>query len=474
MISDDSFLRDFDGLVYKKLCELGIDFSQECLTLCAGVSGGADSVCLLVCLSRLSEKYGFSLKVLSVNHKIRSDEETDSDVEFVEKLCGELKSAGTNVEFECAVLPRGLVSETERERNCGIEEAARHLRYKAFREFAFRHGSDYFCVAHNKNDQEETLLMRFLQGSRTALYGICEQRDIFYRPLIEFSRGEIERYLEIQGISWRTDRTNLETEYLRNKIRLKLIPLLDENFKGWEKAVVSRGKGFLSDEDFIQREAGKFNVSFLENDGDGAVLFDPFSFCDLHEAVQIRVVYRIFDMLKAGRRLSLNYAEEFAKTVGKCVCQAALQKLNIYNTRDYNFSFELKNGVLNVKKTRDVATENGFFAIIDETGVYDFPFGKLTATEENGQVNFCLTCGSVSFSAAGEKFPFCVRSVQPGDLVRMKDGNCKKVLDVFSDWHVPVSQKNLIPLVQELSFPSQEIKYMAGSLYGFPDWILRS
>ena len=118
-----------------------------------------------------------------------------------------------------------------KEKGLSSEEAGRELRYGFFRKIANDLGRGKIAVAHNKNDQAETLLMRLFRG--TGIDGLCGMdfvsQDII-RPILNIERIEIEKYLEDRNIETRLDKTNLETIYNRNKIRLELIPYIEENF----------------------------------------------------------------------------------------------------------------------------------------------------------------------------------------------------------------------------------------------------
>ena len=127
---------------------------------------------------------------------------------------------GYDVELTVHELQKGLVAALAEKKSIGIEAAARELRYEAFDKFIEQNKLKCLCLAHNKNDQIETVLMRFLQGSGTGgLKGILEKREIYVRPLLDIERFEIEEYLRLNNISFRTDSTNFNSVYLRNRIR---------------------------------------------------------------------------------------------------------------------------------------------------------------------------------------------------------------------------------------------------------------
>ncbi len=191
-------------------------------TILAAVSGGPDSMAMIHCLYRLRSYFGFRLLVAHVNHGVRG-EFAKRDQEFVEVVSKELGLQYYTTNVDMAAYGR--------EHKMTSEEAGRLLRYGFFRDILEQNGGGRIAVAHNKNDQAETVLHRIIRG--TGLDGIramsIKSGDII-RPLINITRGEIESFIEENSIDTVEDHTNLETVYTRNKIRLELLPYLRDNF----------------------------------------------------------------------------------------------------------------------------------------------------------------------------------------------------------------------------------------------------
>ena len=164
----------------------------------AGISGGADSVCLLLVLSELSAQYGFPLHAVHVNHGIRG-EEADGDETFVKELCKRLGAA-------CHIFHED-VPKAAKEMGTGLEEAGRLVRYRRLYETALETGACAVAVAHHRDDNAETVLFRLIRGSGIrGLAGIpavsCpfEQKDVkLIRPLLPFGREEIITELGVHG-----------------------------------------------------------------------------------------------------------------------------------------------------------------------------------------------------------------------------------------------------------------------------------
>lgn len=206
----------------------------------AGVSGGADSMCLLQLLCALRGEYGLRLAVVHVNHGIRG-EAADEDEAFVRREC---EKRGVLFRAVYADVP-ALAAEW----SCPEEAAGRRVRYAAFRTAAAEYGCGRIAVAHNKNDNAETFLFQALRGS--GLWGLsgiapCRTQEdggeyfgagedgggqppapVVIRPLLCAGRAQIEEYLAAEGVDFRTDSTNLTGDYARNRIRNELLPLAE-------------------------------------------------------------------------------------------------------------------------------------------------------------------------------------------------------------------------------------------------------
>ena len=187
----------------------------------AAVSGGADSVCLLLLLNGMAAELGIRVFAFHMNHGIRG-EEADRDEQFVGELCKQL-------EIPLTVAHEKVETYAE-EHGLSGEEAGRILRYRHLEETAERYQCAKIAVAHHEDDDAETVLLNLFRGSGLAgLSGIRPVRGKIIRPLLCVSRKEIEEYLKEQGFSWCEDSTNRENDYTRNKIRNELLPWVKEN-----------------------------------------------------------------------------------------------------------------------------------------------------------------------------------------------------------------------------------------------------
>ena len=187
------------------------------------VSGGADSVCLLDVLHALKEEFSLSLFAAHLNHMLRG-KEADRDEAFVRGLCAQY-----GIPFHSE---RVDVSHMAKTNKMTCEEAGRKARYDFFLRLKTKYKINKIATAHNKNDNVETVCMRFLRGTGIdGLAGIPIINDLnVIRPLLHASRQEIEAYLEERGISYITDSSNLSDDYMRNQIRHHLLPDILEHY----------------------------------------------------------------------------------------------------------------------------------------------------------------------------------------------------------------------------------------------------
>lgn len=184
-----------------------------------GVSGGADSICLLFMLLELKEEYQLQIFAVHVHHGIRG-ETADADAAYTEKICRE-----QGVEY---LLFRENVLEYAKKMHLTVEEAGRNIRRERFEQVCREKKADHVALAHHQNDNAETLLWNLCRGSGlNGLGGIAPVDGLYIRPLLCVQRKEIESYLKKREISYCIDETNEEDHYTRNKIRNHVLPYLE-------------------------------------------------------------------------------------------------------------------------------------------------------------------------------------------------------------------------------------------------------
>lgn len=190
------------------------------------VSGGADSVALLRGLRELAPAWNLQLSVAHLNHQLRA--QAIDDARWIEEMCRELEIP--------AIIGTRDVPAIARQNGAGIEETARKVRYTFLEETARKHTCTLVATAHSANDQTETILHHLIRGSGLrGLCGISRSRIlaeglVLVRPMLDANRGQVEGYLAQIGQSFRTDLSNFDETYTRNRIRHNLIPLLESQY----------------------------------------------------------------------------------------------------------------------------------------------------------------------------------------------------------------------------------------------------
>ncbi len=259
----------------------------------AGVSGGADSVCLIRILAALRKELGLTLTAVHVEHGIRG-EESLADMDFVRDLCKEL-----GVDCVCRQVDAAGAA---KERHLTLEEAARLLRYEAFDEAAAETGADRIALAHHLEDDAETILFHLARGSGLqGLTGIPAVRGRIIRPLLKTSREEIEAYLDAAGQSWRQDRTNEDLYYARNRIRARVLPELEEINAGAARHLTQTADRLRTVWSFLEEMTDEAAARIVTRTEEG-FLVDTEGFRGLHEAVRDRLVHRLLEEAAGSKK----------------------------------------------------------------------------------------------------------------------------------------------------------------------------
>jgi len=220
-----------------------------------GLSGGADSVALLLILRKL----GYQVEAAHCNFHLRGVE-SDRDENFVKELCATLNVPLHLIHFD--------TKSYAEQHQVSIEMAARDLRYGYFRELCKDVSAADVCIAHHRDDAVETLLMNLLRGAGIhGLTGIRPKNDFVRRPLLCINRQEIVDYLDSIGHTYVTDSTNLEADVLRNKVRLRVLPLLEEIAPGAAANIDKTANYLCEAEKVFQAEIYREQSTYINNDG---------------------------------------------------------------------------------------------------------------------------------------------------------------------------------------------------------------
>ncbi len=261
----------------------------------AGISGGADSICLLFVLLELKEEMGFEVAAVHVNHGLRG-KSAKRDEKYVREVC---EKAG--VRF---FLFREDVGEYARNRRLSVEEAGREVRRSCMEKARCQWDGTCIALAHQQNDNAETVIFNLCRGSGLrGMGGIPPKSGVWIHPLLCLSRQEIERYLKDREISYCTDETNLEECYTRNRIRKRVIPYLEKyvNERTVEHiaqcAETIRGAG-----EYVEEKTAEYVKSCIKTENAGEILLREDGFKRVPETLKKGVMREALCEAAGARR----------------------------------------------------------------------------------------------------------------------------------------------------------------------------
>jgi tRNA(Ile)-lysidine synthase len=291
------------------------DMLQKGDRVVIGVSGGADSISLLHLLWSLREKYRLQLCAAHLNHGFRG-EEADEDARFVESFSSQLG-------IPCYIR-KVDVPQYRQERKVSAQLAAREVRYRFFQDIVREWGANKLALAHNRDDQAETVLLRLIRGA--GLDGLCGippvrpgEGFVIIRPLLAVSREMIEQYCVENDLNFRTDWSNFKTVYLRNKVRLELLPYLKKEFNSQIDSLLAQTAEMLQDErNYLEQEAEKIFSELVEEVEPKKVKINLAGFKKQPVAIQRRLLRKAVIFLGGNPQdLSFNRMSELLHLIEK-------------------------------------------------------------------------------------------------------------------------------------------------------------
>lgn len=432
--------------VYKYVNDNRILTSGDSVVL--GVSGGADSVCLLIVMSELSKRMKLTLTAVHVNHCLRGDE-ADGDMEYVRELCGRLGVA-------CFVYRKDIAALAD-EMKCSTEEAGRVYRYKKFEDTMEKVVADKIAVAHNMNDSSETFLLNLFRG--TGIKGLCGipvMRGNIIRPLLCADRSEIETFLNERHILYRVDSTNLTDGYTRNKIRRNILPYAAEEINARAAENICKAAGQLGEiEDYLTRETEKAKERII-TDGDGRrICLDEAEWNITHNAIRKRIIREcIFELsgrlkditethielimglwrLGKGKQLSFPYDIYAVRTDGGIeIRRGNPETLPEHLNEDVNIT-------INMARISEIPTQ-----VVTPAGIFEVSYEM---PEDIGKIPDLLytkwfNCGKINNDLQ-------IRTRREGDWLEIDGkGGKKKLKSFFIDSKIPKEERGNILLVAD-------------------------
>jgi tRNA(Ile)-lysidine synthase len=401
------------------------------------VSGGPDSVCLLDILHELKDDFRLELIVAHFDHGFRPGED-EAETHFVESLAGAL-----NLFFETKRADQNVG-----EGRASTEEMARNARYQFLEEVQERFFAHKIALGHSLNDQAETVLMRLLRGSGpSGLAGIPPYRDDrIIRPLIEVARSEIERYIERRGLKYMTDSSNLETHYLRNRIRLELIPLLKEYQPRIVELLGQTADIMRKDDQWLETMAEGWVKEKSETKDNGEIHIPVSPFITLPKALRCRVIRHVLRTTGGGlRRVSLRHISAINRMAERERPQSQVSLPNrliakrVYDNLVFTTLMEDKGS-------------NEFWYPLYGPGSFHLEAGQcIVSLEELEGVSLAdagASPGIVFLDGDRITYPLVIRSLRPGDrFIPLGMTGHKKLKDFFIDLKIPSEARARIPIL---------------------------
>ena len=407
-----------------------------------GVSGGPDSVCLLDILHELREALEIRLVVAHLDHGLR-EKEDEAETRFVRDLASSMALA---FETEKASLLREGVTSS-------VEERARNARYAFFEKLKDKLDAQKIAVGHNLNDQAETVLMRLLRGSGpSGLTGIPPNREnTIIRPLIEVKREEIESYLKTRNLSYVIDSSNLETDYLRNRIRLELLPRLLEYQPRLIEHLGQLSRIMGSDNNYLEAHAEDWVAREGEQNAAGDILIPAPSFIELPEPIRNRVTRHLLRKVRKTLR-SIDHGHiESVYVLAKSKKPQGI--LNLPN------GLTVKRIYDKLAFMADDADESvAFHYHLDGVGThYLEEIGRSITLEEierDADLNLQSQQWTAYLDADKLQYPLILRNFRPGDrFVPLGMAGHKKIKDFFIDLKIPSEMRVLTPILVNQDTP---------------------
>ena len=252
----------------------------------AAVSGGADSMCLLVLLYRIRERYPLDVVCAHAEHGLRGKESLDDEC-FVREACEKM-----SIPYSCRHLN---VLDYSRQKGIGIEEAARDLRYAFLRKTMAETGCSVIATAHHLQDQAETLLLRLARGTDLrGLAGMRMRANNLIRPFLNTHPEELRSYLLSEGLSWREDASNTDTRFARNRIRATVLPELCKIYPEAIGAIDRFAEAAARDEDYFSQELKGKGLDSPIPLADGAALYRRM-LIGLHPSLAGRAIRKLLE-----------------------------------------------------------------------------------------------------------------------------------------------------------------------------------
>ena len=411
-----------------------------------GVSGGADSVCLISLLNSWKKELEIEILAVHVHHGLRG-QKADQDEEYTKVLCDKLQIP--------LIIRRQDVMAESKKRKCSLEEAGRDVRREIFYKVKEENAGTKIALAHHKNDSAETMLMNLARGTGIrGLGGITPVNDDIIRPLLCIERLEIEGYLKEHNIPFQIDETNNSNDYTRNRIRNEIIPSMEEHINSKAVEHMANASVRLEEVQAFLREEIKKYISKSVIKGDKEIVIKDEEYCKMPKvmksfviqsileemansrkdigATHIRDIQKLFDN-QVGKKIDLPYEMQAVR----CYEGIRIEKKTAQNKERINYNlFDLPEIRIGQKLIRQ--------QVISKEELQ----GKAKGKPCTKQFDYDIIKGDV-----------IVRTRESGDYIVINEqGNTQKLKDYFINEKIPSEKRDTIWLIAD----GQHILWIVG------------
>jgi tRNA(Ile)-lysidine synthase len=412
-------------------------------TVLLGLSGGPDSICLLHLLDEIKDKYELTIHAVYIDHRLRPDE-IPAEINLCREICAE---SGINL-----IVKSIDVKSYEKEKGLNRQEAARELRYMMFDETAFEIRADKIAVAHNADDQAETFFMRLLRGAGPkGLTGIPPVTKHIIRPLIETERSEIEEYLGSRNILYAIDSSNLKTDYIRNRIRLSLMPELKKMNPNLTSSILNTMSILREEERYLEIIVTKTLMKLISRKAQNRIELFLSPMEAMETVILRRVLRRAIAETRGLRGIGFQHIEEIIGLI-----KEGISGDRIYLPKDIRVIKAYSVLVITSEKPVRIAEYElqppGEVAVKGAGTVIKASLKDMSEDFGDGKTSVLLDADLIHF-------PLKIRPRMEGDhFFPLGFGMRKKLQDYFVDEKVPRDERDSVPVV----LSDSDIVWIAG------------
>lgn len=409
-------------------------------TVIIGVSGGPDSMALLIYFMSKRSQWNLKLIAAHVNHMLRG-KDAKEDFEFVQAFCHK-----NNILFEGAEID---VNAYKKKKRLSTQIAARECRYHFFEDVMNRYQADYLALAHHGDDQIETMLMRQVRGAfGYGLAGIPVKREFacgsIIRPFLCLSKEEIEQFLAKVGMKARKDASNDSSDYVRNRFRHNLLPFLKEENPKVHLRFQYQSELLYEDEKYLEQAANHYLKNIIDERNNETIVIKLHPFFTMPFALQRRAIHLILNCLYNSVHESISsihieqilHLLESKKPSGMLHLPAGLRVLRSYHHATFSFAKKLET--------------QPFSYSVNVPFELELPGGVLKGRMTNEKPHFSKDRFALVADVKVLALPLTVRSRKEGDRMHpIGIEGTRKIKDILIDEKVERSKRDLVPIVED-------------------------